>query len=75
MAGLLLYNSTFPAFVDAEQLDTGVDCNQDRCGEDAKQRIGHYNYPLPNLPPEGKEQKQILSPLGEIRKGVKVLSK
>jgi len=27
-----------------------------------------HNHPLPNLPPRGKE---ILSPLGEIRKGVR----
>jgi hypothetical protein len=27
-------------------------------------------HPLPSLPPKGKEQEEILSPLGEIRKGV-----
>ena len=34
-------------------------------------------YPHPNLPPQGKEvlilYKSIISPLGEIRKGVKKL--
>jgi len=27
-------------------------------------------YPLPDLPPKGKELQPSLSPLGEIRKGV-----
>jgi hypothetical protein len=29
----------------------------------------YFLHPLPSLPPRGKEQK-IISPLGEIRKGV-----
>jgi len=30
----------------------------------------YYLYPLPNLPPRGKEPKVSFSPLGETGKGV-----
>jgi len=33
------------------------------------QDLLNFKYPLPDLPPRGKE---IFSPLGEIRKGVKI---
>jgi hypothetical protein len=35
--------------------------------------IFEFLNPLPNLPPQGKESAAILSPLGEIRKGVKLI--